>query len=175
MSQRRRNNSAFQVSRTSSKMSLSWKPPIYHRFRFVDLDQSENFGLKLEKQLWRKTVHLFQSLTHLLYSQLLIIILFRLSFSSSSSTPKRHPRYNVDLKTSVRPSVCLSIFPSVRPSVPLSLRHIFLGYCGLWPHCSCPSTAPAYLHATGVAVYPAFIVPWSLSWWVGRQKGNARF
>ena len=54
---------------------------------------------------------------------------------------------------SVRPSVC----PSVRPS------HFtfFVFFCGLWPHCSCPSdqvtsnTAPAHPHATGVAVYPA--------------------
>ena len=44
----------------------------------------------------------------------------------------------------------------VGPSVTL-----FLGFCGLWPHCSYPSdqvtsnTAPAHPHATWVVVYPA--------------------
>ena len=45
--------------------------------------------------------------------------------------------------------------PSIRPS------HFtfFSVFCSLWPHCSCPNdqvtsnTAPAHLHATGVAVY----------------------
>ena len=56
-----------------------------------------------------------------------------------------------------------SVRRSVRPSVGPSVRHtlLFLGFCGLWPHCSCPNdqvtsnTAPAHPHATGVAVYPA--------------------
>ena len=59
----------------------------------------------------------------------------------------------------------LSVRPSVRPSVRSSVRPshftFFVFFCGLWPHCSCPSdqvtsnTAPAHPHATGVAVYPA--------------------
>ena len=56
-----------------------------------------------------------------------------------------------------------SVGPSVCPSVRLSVRHtlLFLGFCGFWPHCSCPNDgvtsiiAPAHPHATGVAVYPA--------------------
>ena len=60
---------------------------------------------------------------------------------------------------SVPPSVRRSIHPSVRRSV----RHTLLlfGFCGLWPHRTCPNDevtsikAPAHPHATGVAVYPA--------------------
>ena len=56
-----------------------------------------------------------------------------------------------------------SVRPSVRRSVGPSVRHtlLFLGFCGFWPHCSCPNdlvtsiSAPAHPHATGVAVYPA--------------------
>ena len=46
----------------------------------------------------------------------------------------------------------------VRPSIGTTL--LLWGFCGLWPHCSCPSdqvtssTAPAHLHVTGVVVYP---------------------
>ena len=55
---------------------------------------------------------------------------------------------------------------SVRWSVRLSVRHtlLFLGFCSLWLHCSCPSDqvtsnkAPAHPHATGVAVYPALLL-----------------
>ena len=60
---------------------------------------------------------------------------------------------------SVRPSDRRSVRPSVRPSVRHTL--LFLGFCGLWPHCSCPNDgealnmAPAHPHATWVAVYPA--------------------
>ena len=61
----------------------------------------------------------------------------------------------------VGPLVC----PSVCPLVHLSVHHtlLFLAFCGLWPHCSFPSDqvtsdmAPAHLHATGVAVYPALV------------------
>ena len=61
------------------------------------------------------------------------------------------------------PSICPSVGPSVGPSVHLLVRHtlLFLGFCGVWLHCGCLSdwvtsnTAPAHLHATGVAVYPA--------------------
>ena len=59
-----------------------------------------------------------------------------------------------------------SVRPSVRPSVGPSVRHtlLFLGFCGLWPHCSCPSDqvtsnmAPAHPYATGLAVYPALLI-----------------
>ena len=59
----------------------------------------------------------------------------------------------------------LSVRRSVGPSVHPSICHtsLFWGFCSLWPHCSCPSnqvtsnTAPAHLHATGVAVYPALL------------------
>ena len=53
----------------------------------------------------------------------------------------------------------LSVHTSVRPLVRLS-HFTFFGFCGLWPHCTCPNdevtsiTAPAHPHATGVAVYP---------------------
>ena len=56
----------------------------------------------------------------------------------------------------------LLVGPSVRPSVRHTLL-FFVFFCGLWPHCSCPSdqvtsyTAPAHLHANGVAVYPALL------------------
>ena len=61
-------------------------------------------------------------------------------------------------------SVRRSVRPSVRPSVRRSVRHtlLFLGFCGFWPHCSCPNDgvtsimAPAHPHATGIVVYPAF-------------------
>ena len=57
----------------------------------------------------------------------------------------------------------LSVHQSVRPLVRPFVRHtlLFLGFCGFWPHCSCPNDgvtsimAPAHPHATGVAVYPA--------------------
>ena len=58
--------------------------------------------------------------------------------------------------------LCRSIRPSVRPSVgPSVTLYFFFGFCGLWPHCSCPNdqvtsnTAPAHPHATGVVLYPA--------------------
>ena len=66
---------------------------------------------------------------------------------------------------SVRPSVRPLVRPSVCPSVWHTL--LFSGFCGLWPHCSCPNdlvtsnTAPAHPHATRVAVYPA-LFPCSL-------------
>ena len=59
----------------------------------------------------------------------------------------------------VGPSVRRYVGPSVHPSVRHTL--LFLGFCGFWPHCSCPNDgvtsimAPAHPHATGVAVYPA--------------------
>ena len=61
--------------------------------------------------------------------------------------------------------LCRSVRRSVGLSVGLSVRHtlLFLGFCGLWPDCSCPSdqvtsnTAPAHPHATEVAVYPALL------------------
>ena len=59
--------------------------------------------------------------------------------------------------------LCLSVGLSVSQSVGPLVHHIllFLFFCGLWPHCSCPNdqvtsnTAPAHPHATEVAVYPA--------------------
>ena len=51
--------------------------------------------------------------------------------------------------------VSLSVHRLVGPS-----HFTYLGFCILWPHCSCPNdqvtlkTAPAHPHATGVAVYP---------------------
>ena len=51
-----------------------------------------------------------------------------------------HPTLSVRL--SVRQSVHRSVGPSVRPTL------LFFGFCGFWPHCSCPndrvtsSTAP---------------------------------
>ena len=60
------------------------------------------------------------------------------------------------LRDSTPRFVGLSVGPSVGSS-----HFTFLVFCGLWPHCSCPNdqvtsnTAPAHLHATGVAVYQA--------------------
>ena len=57
----------------------------------------------------------------------------------------------------------LLVHPAVHPSITL----LFLGFCGPWPHCSCPNdqmtsnTAPAHPHATGVAMYPALFF-WTL-------------
>ena len=56
------------------------------------------------------------------------------------------------LRDSTPRSVGLSVGLSVRRSVRRSVRHtlLFLGFCGFWPHCSCPSdrmtsgTAPAH-------------------------------
>ena len=51
---------------------------------------------------------------------------------------------------------------SVRRSISNIL--LFLGFSGVWPHCSCPNDevtsniAPAHPHATGVAVYPALFL-----------------
>ena len=62
----------------------------------------------------------------------------------------------------LRDSTTRFVGPSVGPSVRHTL--LFLGFCGRWPHCSCPSdqvtsnTAPAHPHATGVAVYPALFL-----------------
>ena len=58
---------------------------------------------------------------------------------------------------------CTRLYTPLCPSVGRLVRHIllFLGFCGLWPHCSCPNdlvssiTAPAHPNATGIAVYPA--------------------
>ena len=66
-------------------------------------------------------------------------------------------RFLVACYATLRPAL------SVRWSVGPLVRHtlLFFGFCGLWPHCSCPSDqvtsnmAPAHPHATGVAVYPA--------------------
>ena len=63
---------------------------------------------------------------------------------------------------SVGPSVGLSVGPSIHPSIGPSIRHtlLFLGFCGLWPHCSCASNQVtsirdlAHPHATWVAMYP---------------------
>ena len=77
----------------------------------------------------------------------------------------------------LRDSTPRFVGPSVRSSVCPS--HVtFLSFCGLWPHCSCPSgkvtsnTAPAHPHATGVAVYPAllkkFLIPT-----LGQDKMNS--
>ena len=47
---------------------------------------------------------------------------------------------------------------------PTFVRHATSSVCGLWPHCSClndqvtSNTAPAHLHATGVAVYLALLI-----------------
>ena len=51
----------------------------------------------------------------------------------------------------------------VGPSVGLSVHHtlLFLFFCGIWPHSSCPNDqvtsniAPAHPHAPWVAAYPA--------------------
>ena len=46
----------------------------------------------------------------------------------------------------------------------LAYLALFMLFCGLWPQCSCPNdqvtsnTAPAHLHATGVAVYLALLI-----------------
>ena len=74
----------------------------------------------------------------------------------------------------VGPSVRRSVRPSVRPSV----RHT-LGFCGIWPHCSCPNdlvtsnTAPAHPHATGVAVYPALFFQTRPSRPIGATCGSS--
>ena len=64
---------------------------------------------------------------------------------------------------SVGPSVGLSVRRSVGPSVRPS-HFNFRGFCGLWPHCFCPSEqvtsnmAPAHPQATWVAVFPALFI-----------------
>ena len=59
--------------------------------------------------------------------------------------------------------LCWSVGPS-SPSLSIHPSHFtFVGFCGLWSHCSCPSDqvtsniAPAHPHATGAAVYPALL------------------
>ena len=57
--------------------------------------------------------------------------------------------------------LCRSVGPSVGQS---HFTLFFCFFCGLWPHCSCSNdlvtsiTAPAHLHATGVAMYPALFL-----------------
>ena len=61
--------------------------------------------------------------------------------------------------------------PSIRPS-----NTTFFGFCGLWPHSSCPNdevtsnTAPAHPHATRVVVYPALFVVFAeantMAYWI---------
>ena len=69
------------------------------------------------------------------------------------------------VRPSVRPSVCLSVRPSVRPSIIHTL--LFLGFCGLWPHCSCPNdlvtsnTAPAHPSATGIGRVSSLVISFS--------------
>ena len=67
---------------------------------------------------------------------------------------------------------CYATLPpvlSVRLSVHLSICPFRLIFFGLWPHCICPNAqvtsnmAPAYLHATGVAVYLALFVQYSIT------------
>ena len=63
----------------------------------------------------------------------------------------------------LRDSAPRFVGPLVRRSVGPSARHtlLFWGFCGLWPHCSCPNDqvtsnmAPAHPQATVVAMYPA--------------------
>ena len=67
----------------------------------------------------------------------------------------------LSVRSSVGPSVCRSVRPLVRHTL------LFWGFCGLWPHCSCPNDeatsnmAPAHLHATRVAVYLALFYRYS--------------
>ena len=69
----------------------------------------------------------------------------------------------------LRDSTPRFVSPSVRPSVGPSVTLLFFGFCGLWPHCSCPNYAvtssmtPAHPHATGVAVYAALFKKKQLS------------
>ena len=61
---------------------------------------------------------------------------------------------------------------SVGWSVGRSVGHtlLFFMILFLWPHCSCPNSlvtsnmAPAYPHATSVAVYPALFLRRGLTW-----------
>ena len=76
---------------------------------------------------------------------------------------------------SVRPLVRLSVRPSVRHTL------LFLGFCGLWPHCPCPNDrvtsnmAPAHPHATEVAVYPALFLLILLEFYVNPTPILHRF
>ena len=74
-------------------------------------------------------------------------------------SPKCETAGKKRLKSRARDSTTRFVGPSVRPSVCHTL--LFSGFCGLWPHRSCPSdqvtsnTAHIHPNATGVALYPA--------------------
>ena len=67
--------------------------------------------------------------------------------------------------------LCRSVRPSVRPSVTL---YFFSGFCGLWPHHSCPNDvmtsnkAPAHPHPTGSRVSDLVYCPCTPTWVAGR-------
>ena len=79
---------------------------------------------------------------------------------------KRDTFFSRVLRDSTPRFVGPSVRPSVGPSVGPSVRHtlLFMGFCGLWHHYSCPNdqvtsiTAPAHPQATRVAVYPALFL-----------------
>ena len=66
--------------------------------------------------------------------------------------------------------VGLSVHPSIHQSVCQSICHtlLFWRFWGFWPHCSGPNApltsnmAPAHPHATGLAVYSALFVLFSV-------------
>ena len=83
--------------------------------------------------------------------------------SPSSQPPKKLDfRFFLSRATRLYTPLCRSVRRSVRSLVRHTL--LFWGFCGIWPHCSCPNdqvtskTAPVHPHATGVAVYPALFL-----------------
>ena len=92
--------------------------------------------------------------------------LFMSNFSILSQVVQPQSLFSRGLRDSTTCFDGSSVRRSIGPSVSPSVRHtlLFLGFCGFWPHCSCPNDgvtsimAPAHPHATGVAVYPALFL-----------------
>ena len=156
------------------------------RLVFLRTDQSLRF-LSLEKVAGRNHEHGWFDATKEIWLRFWIADFFPATWFSFSTLNfsfqldiKNHLwhifsriiRYSVSrfVSSQINPSIGLDLFfsPVLRDSTPgcwsvcPSVRHTTLfGFCGVWPHCSCPSdqvtsnTAPAHPHATEVAVYTA--------------------